>query len=513
MSEFNSRQQYNKVTQSISKIFDIKLSKVRHKYALDKGYKNSNAYESTLMDETMDEIVFDPCYLEFTLDNLPDSYLEEIIVFDKLVNWYNGEMMLNRIKAPRAIKLMMEGSIFKTDKWLHREIFHFRKNQDRTSNEYWEEKPFMAEKQGYNCNDDEFGFIQDLDKKHGFSKIPLIVFQTLVNESYVVKDEKYLLSNLDILESLVSGGSTAQYNYFCKNKKILKSFNEALMDKLGRKYLFQLDMRSSDLLFEFESFEEEFCNTLMSCGFGIPNSKDAEFKSFVQYELPPAESLTSRLDSSSYGDKVENHLLGGYFPISDMGYAKESPYLDFYFSLMENINTKDYLPSVYEKTFLKHANFAFDYYLKVLLLGGDRLEDHTLYIKGTLNFLIYLDIDLNNFNQLMLMKLEMEEVDDCKYYNEDSWVIKDSPFIVYYIIYYYEKIEKYNQETCHKKTDEINMNQLQLLFKLLSEEVLNSKVELCNLKLKEHKPELLGVKTVSDLLKISLKCLSDKVKI
>jgi hypothetical protein len=48
MSDFTTRTQYKKITKTISKIFDIKLHKVRHKYAVSKGYRDANAYESTI---------------------------------------------------------------------------------------------------------------------------------------------------------------------------------------------------------------------------------------------------------------------------------------------------------------------------------------------------------------------------------------------------------------------------------------------------------------------------------
>jgi DNA gyrase/topoisomerase IV subunit B len=44
MSKYNSKEQLNKITQSFSKIFDIKLSKVRHKVSLDEGFKSYEAH-------------------------------------------------------------------------------------------------------------------------------------------------------------------------------------------------------------------------------------------------------------------------------------------------------------------------------------------------------------------------------------------------------------------------------------------------------------------------------------
>jgi hypothetical protein len=48
MTKFNSRQQYNQITQSFSKIFDIKLSKVRHKMSTEEGFKDVNAHMASL---------------------------------------------------------------------------------------------------------------------------------------------------------------------------------------------------------------------------------------------------------------------------------------------------------------------------------------------------------------------------------------------------------------------------------------------------------------------------------
>jgi hypothetical protein len=62
MTKFNSRQQYNLITQSFSKTFDIKLSKVRHKMSTEEGFKDVNSHMASLKDfeNTKDLIDLNP---------------------------------------------------------------------------------------------------------------------------------------------------------------------------------------------------------------------------------------------------------------------------------------------------------------------------------------------------------------------------------------------------------------------------------------------------------------------
>jgi DNA gyrase/topoisomerase IV subunit B len=71
MSNYKTKEQLNKITQSFSQIFDIKLSKVRHKIALKEGYTCHEAHLASLQNE--------PQSLETLLESYPDVSTNSLI--------------------------------------------------------------------------------------------------------------------------------------------------------------------------------------------------------------------------------------------------------------------------------------------------------------------------------------------------------------------------------------------------------------------------------------------------
>lgn len=105
MSNYSSVEQFKKITQSFSKIFDIKLNNVRHKVSIEEGYKNTNAFIASLpevdslqsVDEGENEIYIKPTLIE-SVQLRPGLFIksDSSEVFDIAFDTFIGNFKSNK---------------------------------------------------------------------------------------------------------------------------------------------------------------------------------------------------------------------------------------------------------------------------------------------------------------------------------------------------------------------------------------------------------------------------------
>ena len=102
MSNYTTDLQLNKITQSISKIFDIKLSKVRHKVALEEGYKTHEAHIASLPKEQQKLKNFNGKY-DISDLNIPS-------IMDQIKN--RTGMFLDNAKSIEVFDIIFKTSVY-----------------------------------------------------------------------------------------------------------------------------------------------------------------------------------------------------------------------------------------------------------------------------------------------------------------------------------------------------------------------------------------------------------------
>jgi hypothetical protein len=483
MSTFNSRQQYNKITQLFSKLFDVKLNKVRHKISIEEGFKNSNSLLSSLPEAN----TIEDSSIEITLDvdSLNDEYLNEIISFEVYKNNTKNELVILQVEAPRAIKFIFDGFVFKSNEWLTKTIYL--------------EVDFLVER----YDDEKLTDVQTINmdfnslKWHDY-KCSLALVQQLLNHKILYTDTTFLLDNINgITLELISGGTLKQYNSICKNEIIinsLKSINK--IEALGFRYFFQLGLFSN--YYDMELSDPEFIHVFImnDCSFINKYNSISATNELINFELPPMESLTKSVEEFTRERNITTELLEGYFPIIGSNII-DSPFKHLLNSLYENINEPNYVPSIEEYAFIKHANFAFKYLCKSILSKTDgkySFED----LCSCLTYLKYLDLDFPEFQQIMLLTVSSSE--RFKEMSQGySFVIPETSVAT--LVTIKTLISLINDDNNDK-------NKLDSLFKSLEDNVLNSKVNMTENYsenfFKEEISSLAKTKTIKELLSTSL---------
>ena len=370
MSNYNTRQQYNKITQSISTIYDIKLSKVRHDVAVYEGFKSSNALLSRLKDDSVLEIPQEPAQPTIDVDSLSENFLNEKIHFEICKYDSNNTLILISFYAPRAIKLILDGHLFKTSKWLSKKVYHMDMSISDWSNVEGTKINLDNQSTYKTINCDLYFENENIQHRYEFS---LGLIQQLIKAEFIIEDEDLLIQNIDLVKELILGGSIHQYNFICKSDAIIYALkNSGNLYTLGEKYIDILREISDIDVVDYKN-DYQYINAFFNdrMGFGKIFNGESSRRKLVDLETPPIDSFSKSLNEDCIEDSIVSELLEGHFPLVDSLF-ESNPINSLCDNIHKNLGNKDYIMSAYEVSFMRHASFAVKYICRELLRSSDK---------------------------------------------------------------------------------------------------------------------------------------------
>lgn len=494
MSVFESRQQLNAVSKLVSKTFDIKLEKVKHKLSLQEGFKNVNALASTLPDlaPTKESTTEKPLK---TLDHFGEDFLMaevecEFINYDK-----NNQPTLIHLCAPRAIKMMFEGYVFTSEKWLTRWACHLDYLEE------WEDPISFLNYDGNTTRQINLSFSIDDEKLEEEYRYIFHIgtLQAMINKEYAITDLNILKSNPSLLSELLCVYNIPQYNFIVDNHKAFK-FNKSKKTNLIECYLGILNCHFNS----FDDYDNDF-----EAIFYLINVEGAKI-SYSNFEekvntlksikTPPFMFYEKSIDSNCCEESIVTTLIEGFFSITG------EQFTDTDFSpIIKNIDVlnKNQTFTVEDESFFNHVSFCANIMSKQLI---DQTPSEYLSIDFPYIIEISrcLDIDETYFNKAMLTVPKndiLEHYCDCvdeKYKDSDYSFYKNwhnLPFVVWLLTTKIGNDADYSELKLFAE----------LLFENLNEETLNTSISLDIFVFPEYFEELYSVKNIRDLLTCIIK--------
>ncbi|MBE8233296.1 MAG: hypothetical protein HAW67_06125 [Endozoicomonadaceae bacterium] len=516
MTLFNTRDQFNQITQLFSKTFDMTLNKVRHKIALSEGFKSQHALISKLPD-TLIQSQPVSSIKSLNLDAMSEGFLCEEIEFEifrpssELVD--NTDICLTVI-APRAVKFIFEGHVFTTSPWLSKPLSCAE----------------LIEKEFDLLNNTEGkGLAFSFDSKYSDS-INLAVLQNIVNPTHCITNESFLADHMDVTISLLNNGSYEQYATICKNERVVTELSTlGQLPALGFSYHLNLLLLTPPENFNDDNeqhFEEinPIANYLMfECNYRRYYSEDDMITAFKKLPPPPSPYLKLKTGeelsqfeprqcmASTYDNDVitVNYLLDYYFCVLDSD-DELNPLLTVSNSVKSKIFNGDEALTQTEFMFMKHVSFLVNTLHHLILTGNGNIFSfsHLLELMGNLE---YLELDFQQIDDVML-KIPTDK--DHNHYLLDIGVAGNTwlnmPSAAWIVIHQITGLLQ--QTTNAKRKDDINfsLKQLNLLFNFFNERILSHKIEICSDTFTGTLSPLTKAATIRELLVITISLVNDE---
>ncbi|MDK9789990.1 hypothetical protein [Vibrio sp. D431a] len=223
---FTSKRQYKTLTSLISRAFDTKLEKTRHKIAKEAGFKNANAFEATIPEVVS---ATEKAELMVCVDDLGMKYLLSETEYEHTLSIEGNIPTVYRITCNRVVSLILQGFTVNSEALLTQKMTL----GDFEATDYYE-----------NFESKKIFILSSSDFESYGMKMYFATFMQRVKPENIITDLEFLERNPDLVRDLLESGSLYQYNFLCENSGLIESLG--LQDSLVNRYLDQISLLCDD---------------------------------------------------------------------------------------------------------------------------------------------------------------------------------------------------------------------------------------------------------------------------
>ncbi|MDK9789991.1 hypothetical protein [Vibrio sp. D431a] len=350
MTVFSSTADLNAVSKLVSSIYRSNLSTVRHKIAVESGYKNDNAHVNAIKKANLKDSL--PKKELLNGDRIPLSLLSK----DSNMDWVPphgiktyGDAYYN-LSCPIGIKLVFDGYEF-TDERLLTSLWKISESDEDTDySDFYTYEQFSIEPCAGDVDDFDVFFFATLCQR--------------IDPYRFIDDLDFLENNPELTKDLIQKGSLPQYNFLTEHP--------SLIEKLGLQELMAKRYYDYIRLFTYEEIGS-------LCDFPILHlSSDAVYEStgyaLTLLETPKPEWFTPSVWEmiEYYGkDSFEIEILDGFCGAYDgTELAANLPYV----VKSQTVEGRNFNYSLEQAAYLRHTQFFVEVAAYNALNGGEFLE-------------------------------------------------------------------------------------------------------------------------------------------